>query len=562
MTIAMKRDGNQSHVGERILDLTLEIIYLLTGEDYEVVRKTSDEPWTPSSRHHRTSPTTVPPPHCLTKEVTSAKKILEITKKIIGLLTGEVPIRCQDVTVYFSMEEWEYLEGHKDLYKDVMMENQPPLTSPDGSSNGNPPERCPRPLYSRDSTQENHTIPHHHQVDGSSNRNPPERSPHPLYSQDSSQEDPTFPDHHQAVELKDLKIEIKEEEEEMLVSGDQQSIEEGASSLHMDTYGSYVQNGNSSEELLILSRDCDAEDNGIAQYFSGLNPITGNAHHRFYPLEQSMDTSNPKESSLGHIGIHTKVGSLSSLGCNKSHAVYKTLLKKERSHKSECPFSCSECGKCFSSKEQLHKHWRIHTRERPFSCSECGKSFIYNRELINHQRSHTGERPFSCLECGKSYLQKGDLLKHQRTHTGSFPFTCSECGKSFNKKGTLREHQRIHTGERPFLCPECGKSFTMKGDLVKHQRIHTGERPFACLDCGKCFTMKKDLLRHQRIHTGERPFSCSECGKCFTQKGSLIRHERIHTGECPYPCSECGKCFIRKAELLRHQKSHRDEPPI
>ncbi|KAM5141433.1 gastrula zinc finger protein XlCGF66.1-like [Mantella aurantiaca] len=129
----VKIDRKEFSQNETILKFTLEIIRLLTGEICTVVMKKSTENVTRRSHNMTTrslkiqKPITIPPPPSL---ITKTQKVLEVTKKMIGVLTGEVPIRCQDVTVYFSMEEWEYLEGHKDLYKDVMMDNQPPLTSP------------------------------------------------------------------------------------------------------------------------------------------------------------------------------------------------------------------------------------------------------------------------------------------------------------------------------------------------------------------------------------------------------------------------------------------------
>ncbi|XP_069610897.1 uncharacterized protein [Ranitomeya imitator] len=163
----LRMDKDRDKMAERILHLTLEILYRLSGEDYTVVKKTSreschtaeSEGW---GRHLR--PIMGPPPHPLIHEDMNDQKILELVYKMIELLTGEVPIRCHDVTIYFSMEEWEYLEGHKDLYKDVMKEVPQPLTSPVVSSNKTTPERCPRPLLPQDCKQENPNVPLDHQV--------------------------------------------------------------------------------------------------------------------------------------------------------------------------------------------------------------------------------------------------------------------------------------------------------------------------------------------------------------------------------------------------------------
>ncbi|XP_073538416.1 gastrula zinc finger protein XlCGF66.1-like [Phyllobates terribilis] len=155
-------DRDRDKMAERILHLTLEILFRLTGEDYTVVKKTSSERCqAPVSEGwgRPLSPITGPPPHPLIHEDINDQKILELTYKLIELLTGEVPMRCQDVTLYFYMEEWEYLEGHKDLYKNVMMEVTQPLTSPDPSSKRTTPERCPRPLLLLNCKQEDPDVP-------------------------------------------------------------------------------------------------------------------------------------------------------------------------------------------------------------------------------------------------------------------------------------------------------------------------------------------------------------------------------------------------------------------
>ncbi|XP_073467916.1 uncharacterized protein [Aquarana catesbeiana] len=542
MTGPMRMEEDRSHMTEKILNLTLEIIYLLTGERFPLVK----------SGDHMTI--TAPPCDSLKPERHNMEKILEVTKKMMELLTGEVPIRCQDVTVYFSMEEWEYLEGHKDLYKDVMMDNQPPLTSPDGSSNGNPPERCPRPLYSRDSTQEDHTIPHHHQsgnlgddnidvkeeykeedeeygvmeefseghkdkMEPPNTRNPPERCPRPLYSRDSTQEDHTIPHCYKSGDPIDIEFEVKAEEEERYVRDDQQSMEEdGITGTFIEedtpTEISTVDGREmrkTSEDCLTLSPDCKVEDEDITQYSPGENPTTSNVHPAPHSVDGPSYSSYPEEPQTVRDGA---------------------VLPTEKS------FSCTECGKCFLSGSKLNVHIRSHTGEKPYSCSECGKCFSVKSSLYKHQRSHTGEKPYSCPECGKCFTQKSNLYTHQRSHTGEKPYSCSECGKCFSRKSNLYKHQRSHTGEKPYSCTECGKCFSRKSGLYKHQRTHTGEKPHSCTECGKFFSVKSSLYTHQRSHTGEKPYSCPKCGKCFTQTSHLSRHQRSHTGEKLLSCPE------------------------
>ncbi|XP_075698352.1 uncharacterized protein LOC142663515 [Rhinoderma darwinii] len=463
-------DKDENEMTKSILNLTMEIIYLLTGEDYTVVKTKSGDSVTTSSRScapgdgSRTqNPITELLPNRIC-ERDNEKKILELTNKIIELLTGEGRA-C--------------LGGHEDVDKDVVTKTRKPLPPSDKPYKRATPESCPSPCY----------------------------------IEDWENNGPRVDDADVSHNVKDndlfvIKVEAIEEDE-MYFDGGKQCKEES-----MNTDISIDERCSESSGGHLVTPDSEADDdltqdsNGKKRYNPKIHPGLSSRNLSPDPSNYNGPPDKPervrKSKSLKGVEIlpYCQCGRFSS-------------------------FSCSNCG----TQGATITHEEIKKKKRSFSCNECSKTYTHKSHLVQHQRVHTGEKPYSCDGCDKSFSRKSHLIEHQRTHTGKKPFSCSECGKCFSKKSNLIQHKRSHTGEKPFSCTECGRCFTVKGNLERHQRTHRDERLFSCLECGKFFSQKSHLIEHQRIHTGEKPYSCPDCGKCFNDKSDLVKHQRIHTGE-------------------------------
>ncbi|OCT58938.1 hypothetical protein XELAEV_18001427mg [Xenopus laevis] len=406
-----KKDNNEEEEErgkkERMVNLTLEMIYLLTGEHY-IPRKKSDD----GGALHA-------PGSVIQKENNkNDKKILELMSNIIQLLTGEVAIRTHHVSIYFSLDEWDYIKGNKDLYEEGMKEEGPQQL---------------RPLDCEYEDKRDITA----DLGGTI-----------CYNNEPTKNGAEGADLCAIGNL--TKSEISPVEQPPPANG----IKEEVASW---------EGGNQS----------DCRINPLTEQIQGTDTITP-------IMEGSLNKNSNDVPSVSifqrmykftecPISVSKKTGLVNQERILFSDDSLISHLKKRIS------FSCSECGKCFNHRSSLKAHRNIHSGERPYCCSECGKCFAQRPSLKRHQKTHLDGNPFSCYECGKRFAKRKYLAAHLKIHSGVKPFSCSECGKCFVRSTHLSLHQRVHTGEKPYSCCECGKCFIDSSTLNRHRKTHTGK---------------------------------------------------------------------------------------
>ncbi|CAI9576227.1 unnamed protein product [Staurois parvus] len=307
------------------------------------------------------------------------ESILKLTSKIIHLLTGEVRrfVRREDGSI---------------------AENSQPAPSLgfDGSSNRNPPQRCPRPLYSQDSTEEE------------------EEEDDPIEQED---------DHGDNV----ISIKVEDEGDPSVRGGE--PCKEEDSPPEISTGGS--SNGNTPERSPrpLNSRDSPQEDQEVLHHDQAENPD----RVRVVIVPHAEDGDEDMK------GIRTEV-SPDNEGKNGF-----PLPETTGSHR-------SRTSPTWSSNELVSLEGKIYV------CYECGKCIVYETDLQQEEAGTSSPlccdcdkatpfKPFLCVKCGKSFSSKMVFMAHQSVHTGGQSFPCGECGLTFSNKSILETHQSIHTGD-------------------------------------------------------------------------------------------------------------------
>ncbi|KAM4663463.1 uncharacterized protein O3C94_011710 [Discoglossus pictus] len=383
-----KHQNKMEEMAERILNHTLQIIHLLTGETSVLKYLTKSRTKIQMNKNKKMS-----------------QRILTHTLEIICLLTGEeyTIVRKNSPHIHLLTEECG-LDDEIDEKDIVQVTINSELCAGLIGLHDENPDFVSVKEEGEDEREDNDILHMEANLDLSADHRNVKHQVAPKLEQ----KEETNIRGHQRVHQKDIPINISEDG----------TMSRNIAEMHHTSLG---------------SPGCGIED------FSLSLGYWGGSHF------SSKTTQNDTDKSIGmHKRIRTGYRSYQFSDCGKGFNGNKGYAK----HTGGNTFACTDCGKEFTKKTNLIKHKRTHTGEKPYACSECGKCFSQDSHLNSHKKTHTGEKPFVCSDCGKCFTRSTTLSDHQRIHTGERPFSCYECGKCFKRSSHLVRHQQLHMREK------------------------------------------------------------------------------------------------------------------
>ncbi|XP_073438127.1 uncharacterized protein [Dendrobates tinctorius] len=389
-------DNDIDNVTKKILNRTLYIIYLLTGEKYTMVKKASSEtlyekgsPHGSEGRKQTPKPSAPPPPHPPVQE--NKDKILEINNQIMQLLSGEIPERCEDSTVNFSADEWEFLEGRQDFYTDVLK------------------------------NKDRHTL--------------------------SGEQKETVTEQSTSVKKKILQ-ELLEESTQSSVKGakgGRKKMSSGPPAISQSLPDLPTEQNTKNEEFPSSTKITSLPLNYQR------SPI--NLCKTFSCLECGMRFPYKRNLTV-HKRIHSFPFTQSGNGSKQPYLYDRSSLTYRKAIQ---VFRCLECDLSFNCEIGLQLHMKIH-KVKEFPCLECVIIFKSNNLLIQHQTNNATDLSYPCKVCGKIFTYSKCLHQHQKTHKDQTEFPCLQCGKKLTTKSGLFKHTQKFHGQNPQLSKNVASS--------------------------------------------------------------------------------------------------------
>ncbi|CAJ0965357.1 unnamed protein product [Ranitomeya imitator] len=305
-------DKDKGYVAERILNLTLQILYLLTGEDYTLL-KTAEEKGS----------ATVTSPHSLVHE----QKILNLTNRIIELLTGEEG-DLNVVLMDIDPENEDELLGMKIKDEEVPIG----ISLSGGGDNIKDGTVPPCEMEDEGATQ-----------DSTNSILANIRSPLTNASSYSCKHKEHFP------EVVTFKVGYRNDYRHTCSECGKCFTKKDKFIIHMRVH---------TGEKPYSCPECGKRFTQKANLMAHQKTHTG---ERPFSCTECGKDFTCKSTLVKHWRIHTGEKPFSCSDCGKCFTYKSHLLEHQRIHTGEKPFTCTECGKSFRHKSHVIGHLRVHT---------------------------------------------------------------------------------------------------------------------------------------------------------------------------------------------------------